>query len=87
MLSKIAISYPSLSPSVSDLNTRGTKTMKTFTKITFLAALGLMAPNAFAEITTEQAASLGGDEFTPIGAERAGNAAGTIPAWTGGPAR
>jgi hypothetical protein len=84
MLSKIAISYPCLSPSVSDLNTRGTKTMKTFTKITFLAALGLMAPNAFAEITSEQAASLGGDEFTPIGAERAGNAAGTIPAWTGG---
>jgi hypothetical protein len=58
--------------------------MKTFTKITFLAALGLLAPIAFAEITAEQAASLGGDEFTPIGAERAGNAAGTIPAWTGG---
>jgi hypothetical protein len=58
--------------------------MKTFTKITFLAALGLMAQSAYAEITAEQAASLGGDEFTPIGAERAGNAAGTIPAWTGG---
>ncbi len=25
-----------------------------------------------------------GDELTPVGAERAGNAAGTIPAWTGG---
>ena len=58
--------------------------MRTFTKITFLAALGLFAQSAFAEITQEQAASLGGDEFTPIGAERAGNAAGTIPAWTGG---
>ena len=58
--------------------------MKFLTKITFLAALGLFAQNAFAEITAEQAASLGGDEFTPVGAERAGNAAGTIPAWTGG---
>ncbi len=58
--------------------------MRTFTKITFLAALSLFAQGAFAEITQEQAASLGGDEFTPIGAERAGNAAGTIPAWTGG---
>ena len=58
--------------------------MKTFTNITILAALGLLAQNGFAEITAEQAASLGGDELTPIGAERAGNAAGTIPAWTGG---
>ncbi len=58
--------------------------MRTFTRITFLAALSLFAQSAFAEITQEQAASLGGDEFTPIGAERAGNAAGTIPAWTGG---
>jgi len=58
--------------------------MKTFTKITFLAALGLLAQNAFAEITADQAASLGGDNFTPVGAERAGNAAGTIPDWTGG---
>ncbi len=30
--------------------------MKTLTKITFLAALGLFAQNAFAEITAEQAA-------------------------------
>ena len=30
-----------------------------------------------------QAARLGQD-LTPLGAERAGNAAGTIPAWTGG---
>ncbi|MEP5324327.1 DUF1329 domain-containing protein, partial [Marinobacter alexandrii] len=27
---------------------------------------------------------LGGELLTPIGAERAGNAAGTVPAWTGG---
>ena len=58
--------------------------MKTFTKTTVLAALCLLAQNAFSELTPEQAASLGGDELTPIGAERAGNAAGTIPAWTGG---
>ena len=58
--------------------------MKTLTTITFLAALGLFAQNALAEITPEQAASLGGDTYTPVGAERAGNAAGTIPAWTGG---
>ena len=58
--------------------------MKTLANITILAALGLFAQNAFAELSAEQAASLGGDKLTPIGAERAGNAAGTIPAWTGG---
>ena len=58
--------------------------MKTLTRTTILAALALLAQNAFAELTAEQAASLGGDELPPIGAERAGNAAGTIPAWTGG---
>jgi hypothetical protein len=59
-------------------------TMKKLTTITAAAALGLMAQAAFAELTQEQADRLGGDELTPIGAERAGNAAGTIPAWTGG---
>ena len=34
--------------------------------------------------TPEQAAGLGGAELTPLGAERAGNADGSIPAWTGG---
>ena len=58
--------------------------MRTFTKISMLAALGLMAQGAFAELTQEQADRLGGDELTPMGAERAGNAEGTIPAWTGG---
>jgi len=38
---------------------------------------------AGAEVPAEQAARLGAD-LTPLGAERAGNAAGTIPAWTGG---
>ena len=58
--------------------------MRTLTKISMLAALGLMAQGALAELTQAQADSLGGDELTPMGAERAGNAAGTIPAWTGG---
>jgi hypothetical protein len=32
----------------------------------------------------EEIARLGGPELTPVGAERAGNAEGTIPAWSGG---
>jgi len=36
-----------------------------------------------AAVSTEQAARLGQD-LTPVGAEKAGNAAGTIPAWKGG---
>lgn len=39
--------------------------------------------SAFAGVSAEEAARLDGD-LTPMGAERAGNAAGTIPAWTGG---
>lgn len=38
----------------------------------------------FAAVSVEEAAKLGSDELTPIGAERAGNAEGTIPEWTGG---
>ncbi len=58
--------------------------MRTLTKITVAAALGLLAQGALADLTQEEADRLGGDELTPVGAERAGNAAGTIPAWTGG---
>lgn len=48
-------------------------------------AVVLMAPlMANAKITAEQAAQLGGPQLTPIGAERQGNADGTIPEWTGG---
>ena len=49
---------------------------------TLACALALSAP-AVAKVGAEEAARLGRD-LTPIGAERAGNAAGTIPAWTGG---
>lgn len=44
----------------------------------------LLASSAFAAISADQAAQLGGDKYTPLGAERAANADGSIPAWTGG---
>lgn len=46
-------------------------------------ACTLAAGTALAGMTAEEAARLG-KELTPIGAERAGNAAGTIPEWNGG---
>ena len=45
--------------------------------------LAVAAEPTGAEVSAEEAAKLGG-VLTPIGAERGGNAAGTIPAWTGG---
>ncbi|HJY83369.1 MAG TPA: DUF1329 domain-containing protein [Candidatus Binatia bacterium] len=42
-----------------------------------------VAVTAFAKVSPEEAARLDA-ELTPLGAERAGNAAGTIPPWTGG---
>jgi hypothetical protein len=47
-----------------------------------LALLGF-AGGASAKVTAEEAARLGKD-LTPVGAERAGNADGSIPAWDGG---
>lgn len=52
------------------------------TAITF-ALLTSLAHPAMAAVTPEEAAKLG-NELTPMGAEKAGNAAGTIPEWTGG---
>ncbi|MEC9342161.1 MAG: DUF1329 domain-containing protein [Pseudomonadota bacterium] len=52
--------------------------------VAFLAILTAGAAPLQARISAEQAARLGGAEFTPVGAERPGNAAGTIPAWDGG---
>ena len=43
----------------------------------------LIASPAAAELSADQIARLGRD-LTPLGGERAGNASGTIPAWTGG---
>jgi hypothetical protein len=51
-----------------------------------LAAAGLavaLALPAHAKLTDAEAAKLGAD-LTPIGAEKAGNQDGTIPAWSGG---
>jgi hypothetical protein len=48
-----------------------------------LMACGLTAPPGLAEVSADEAAKLDA-ELTPLGAERAGNAEGTIPPWTGG---
>lgn len=45
--------------------------------------LAALAAQAQAKVDGTQAARLGAD-LTPLGAEMAGNAAGSIPAWTGG---
>lgn len=50
--------------------------------ISALLASALL-PLAAAKVPADQAARLG-HELTPLGAEKAGNAAGTIPEWTGG---
>ena len=57
-------------------------------KLKHVLGLGLLAAAsaatiAAAGVTAEQAARLGAD-LTPMGAEKAGNTTGTIPAWTGG---
>ena len=48
-----------------------------------LVAVAAAAATAFAGVSPEEAARLKTD-LTPFGAEKAGNKAGTIPAWTGG---
>lgn len=48
-----------------------------------LLMLSLVTSTAFAKVSSEEAAKLG-NTLTPLGAEMAANAAGTIPAWTGG---
>jgi len=55
-------------------------------KLTMLAsalALAVSAAPVHAQVSEAEAARLGQD-LTPMGAERAGNEAGTIPAWDGG---
>src|SRR3990167_10437414 len=46
-------------------------------------ALSLLASSVMAAVSEQEAAQLG-SSLTPIGAEMAGNADGSIPAWTGG---
>lgn len=58
--------------------------MKNMTKHLLAAAIAAtVAMPAFAAVSADEAAKLG-KSLTPMGAEQAGNAAGTIPAWTGG---
>lgn len=54
-----------------------------FKKLVTAGCLLLASGSVFAAVSAEEAAKLG-QSLTPIGAEKAGNAAGTIPAWTGG---
>lgn len=49
----------------------------------FTAALLCLSASALAGVSPDQAKRLGQD-LTPMGAERAGNADGSIPAWNGG---
>lgn len=51
-----------------------------------LGALSLVVASAHAAVPASEAAKLG-TTLTPVGAEKAGNADGSIPAWTGGLAR
>jgi hypothetical protein len=57
--------------------------MSTLFARTALAVLVFAAGPALAKVSQEEADRLKKD-LTPVGAERAGNAAGTIPAWEGG---
>jgi len=59
------------------------KTMTRFLASAVAAALLGVASPASAKLTDAEVARLGAD-LTPVGAEKAGNSAGTIPAWTGG---
>jgi hypothetical protein len=54
-------------------------------KLKYILGAGLLAASgaALAAVSAQQAAKLGA-EMTPMGGEKAGNAAGTIPAWNGG---
>ncbi|MEM9385362.1 MAG: DUF1329 domain-containing protein [Pseudomonadota bacterium] len=45
------------------------------------AVLSVLAQPLAAAVSADEAARLGSDQLTPIGAERAGNADGSIPAW------
>jgi hypothetical protein len=57
---------------------------RTLLSLSLCAVLGAAVLPAAAKISEAEAERLGGPELTPVGAERAGNADGTIPAWDGG---
>ncbi len=57
--------------------------MKGWKKLSAAVALAVAWGSASAAASEQEAARLGKD-LTPVGAEKAGNKEGTIPAWTGG---
>ncbi|WP_313516730.1 DUF1329 domain-containing protein [Pseudomonas sp.] len=57
--------------------------MHTTRKLLGVLALSLLAGSVVAAVAPDQVAKLGGS-LTPLGAEKAGNADGSIPEWTGG---
>ena len=59
--------------------------MKTIKKLwqSGVLTLSLLATSVMAAVSPDEAAKLG-NTLTPVGAEMAGNADGSIPAWTGG---
>jgi len=57
--------------------------MKTKSALITALTLFLLGGSALAAVSPEEAAKLG-NSLTPLGAEKAGNANGSIPAWTGG---
>ncbi len=59
------------------------KTQKKLMQTGAAFVVSLFAASVMAAVSPEQAAKLG-TTLTPFGAEKAGNAAGTIPEWTGG---
>jgi hypothetical protein len=68
------------------MKTKGKASMKpiiTMLTVTAAAALLTATHPALAAISADEAERLGKD-LTPMGAEKAGNKAGTIPAWDGG---
>ena len=54
-----------------------------YVKAALCAALSLSVSNVLAKVPPAELTRLETD-LTPMGSERAGNAAGTIPEWTGG---
>lgn len=57
---------------------------KILIKLCLATSLAAGSAQALAAISSAEAERLGGAELTPVGAEAAGNAAGTIPPWKGG---
>ncbi|MBD9413278.1 DUF1329 domain-containing protein [Pseudomonas sp. PDM16] len=60
--------------------------MKTTRQLISAITLSLLAGSVLAAVSQEDAAKLGSN-LTPLGAEKAGNADGSIPEWTGGLAK